>query len=66
MIMVRGVRVRVRVERAGGEGGGGGMGRVRVGWELVMGVLMMGPVDAGSRMERVVMMVRVPSIGIGV
>ena len=64
--VVRRVRVRVSVERVGGEGGRGGMGRLKVGWELVVGVLVIGPVDAGSRMEKVVMMVRVPSVGTGV
>ncbi len=50
-------RVRVRVEMVGDGGGGGGGKMLRV--------LESGVGDAGSRMERVVMMVRVPSIGMG-
>ena len=42
------------------------MGRMRLGWEVVVGVLLMGGVDAGSGREKLVMMVRVPSIGMGV
>ena len=56
-------RVRVRVEMVGVGGGGGKT--LRVGWEVVVRIFLKGAVDAGSRMERVVMMVRVPSIGVG-
>ena len=63
VMVVRKVRVRVSVERVGVGEGGGKMGRV--GWEVVVRDLESGSVDAGSRMESVVIMVRVPSIGMG-
>ena len=64
MVMVeRRVRVMVLVERVGVGEGGGEM--LRVGWEVVVGVLVSRVVGDGERMEKVVMMVRVPSIGMG-
>ena len=54
----RRVRVRVLVERAGV---GGGM----AGWEVSVSCLVWWEVGAGSRMERVVMMVLVRSVRTG-
>ncbi len=56
-------RVRVRVEMVGVGEGGGEM--LRVGWEVIVRGLASGAVNAGSRMERVVMMVGVLSVGMG-
>ena len=58
-------RMRVSVERTGVGGSGGGREMLRMGWEVVERVLDRVVVGTGSRMERVVMMVRVPSIGMG-
>ena len=63
VMVVRKVRVRVSVERVGVRKAGGKMGRV--GWEVVVRASERGIVETGSRMERVVIMVRVPSFGMG-
>ena len=63
-MVVRRVRVMVWVERIGV--GGCEMLVVKGEWEVFVWCLVRWRVDAGSRMERVVMMVLVPSIGTGV
>ena len=64
VMVVRRVRVMVLVERVGG--GVREMLGVKLGWKISVWCLVEGRVDAGSRIERLVIMVRVPSTGTGV